>query len=97
MWELARPMIADWMPETLGPAARIRDAVGDVVRGLERLPTLLADVEDSVDAMARDGLRLHPDTVRAVAEMQRARRRRWPIWAGAGAAIAVALYAALEG
>lgn len=97
MWELARPMIADWMTETLGPEARIRDAVGDVVRGLERLPTLLADVEDSVDAMARDGLRLHPDTVRAVAEMQRARRRRWPIWAGAGAAIAIALYAALEG
>lgn len=93
MWELARPMIADWMAETLGPEARIRDAVGDMVRGLERLPTLLAGVEDSVDAMARHGLRLHPDTVRAVAALRPA--RRWPIWAGAGAALAILLYAAL--
>ena len=93
LWELARPLIADWMAETLGPEARIRDAVGDIVRGLERLPALLGDLEDSVDSMARDGLRLHPDTVRAVA----ARRKRWPIWAGAGAAVAAALYAALAG
>jgi ubiquinone biosynthesis protein len=97
MWELARPMIVDWMVDQMGPEARIRDAVGDMVRGLERLPTLLGDIEDSVDIMARDGLRLHPDTVRAVAEMARTRRRRWPIWAGAGAALAVAVYAALAG
>jgi ubiquinone biosynthesis protein len=95
MWELARPMIADWMVETLGPEARIRDAVSDMVRGLERLPTLLADVEDSVDAMARDGLRLHPDTVRAVAALQGARGRKWPIWAGGAAAIGFLVYAAL--
>lgn len=97
MWELARPMIADWMAETLGPEARIRDAVGDMVRGLERLPALLADVEDSVDSMARDGLRLHPDTVRAVAALQGARRRRWPVWAGTGATLAIVLYAMLAG
>jgi len=95
MWELARPMIADWMVDTLGPEARIRDAVNDMVRGLERLPTLLSDVEDTVESIARNGLRLHPDTVRAVAAMQNARRRLWPVWAGAGAAIAVAMYAAL--
>lgn len=97
MWELARPLIVDWVSENMGPEARIRDAVGDVVRGLERLPTLISDMEDSVDSMARDGLRLHPDTVRAVAAFQGARRRRWPLWAGAGAMLAVVAYAALAG
>jgi len=95
MWELARPLIEDWVVENMGPEARIRDTVGDVLRGLGRLPALLADMEETVEEMARGGLKLHPDTVRAVAEAQRARRRTWPFWAGA--AVVVILIAVLAG
>jgi ubiquinone biosynthesis protein len=93
MWELARPLIEDWMVDRMAPEARIRDAVGEVVRGLERLPGLLADMEDTVADMTRHGLKLHPDTVRAVAGAGRPARRRWPLWAGA--ALAAGLIAAL--
>lgn len=92
MWELARPMIVGWGRENMGPEARIRDSVDDVVRGLERLPGLIAGMEETVGAMTRSGVRLHPDSVRAVAEARRGAGRRWTVWVGAMAA-AVALAA----
>jgi len=89
MWDLARPLIEDWMVREMGPETRIRDAVGDVVRGLERLPRLLADMEDSFETMRRSGLKLHPETVSAMTQARRARVRRWPIWAAAAFGVAV--------
>ncbi len=89
MWDLARPLIEDWMIGEMDPEARIRDAVGDVARGLERLPALLADMEESFDAMRRSGLKLHPDTVGAMTAARRGPARRWPIWAAAALGIVV--------
>ncbi len=94
MWDLARPLIEDWMMAELGPEARIRDAVGEVVRGIERLPALLADMEDSFDSLRRTGLKLHPETVGAMADARRSRAPRWPIWAAAVlGAVAIAVLA----
>ena len=89
MWDLARPLIEDWMVREMGPETRLRDAMGDVVRGLERLPTLLADMEESFESMRRSGLKLHPDTVNAMTRARGARVRRWPIWAAAAFGVAV--------
>jgi len=62
MWELAQPLIEEWMVRELGPEGRIRDAVTDATSTLEKLPRLI----DSVDAAARQirshGLRLDPET-----------------------------------
>jgi ubiquinone biosynthesis protein len=91
MWELARPLIERWIAENMGPGERIKGTVDDIVRGLERLPALLADVEDSVGSLAHGGLRLHPESVAALAAAQGARRRRWPLWAGAAALALVAI------
>jgi ubiquinone biosynthesis protein len=90
MWELARPLIEQWIADNMGPGERIKDAVDDVVRGLGRLPALLADIEGSVGSLAHGGLRLHPDSVAALVAAQRAQRRRWPLWAGAAALALVA-------
>lgn len=95
MWELARPLIEDWMIDNMGPDARIRDAVSDITRSLERLPGLVADLEDTVEDMNRQGLRLHPDSVRRLAEERDARQPRWGWWAGAGA-VAIALIAVIS-
>jgi ubiquinone biosynthesis protein len=89
MWDLARPLIEDWMVREMGPETRIRDAVGDVVRGLERLPRLLSDMENSFETMRRSGLKLHPDTVNAMTQARSARVWRWPIWAVAACGVAV--------
>jgi ubiquinone biosynthesis protein len=89
MWDLARPLIEGWMVREMGPEARLRDAVGDVVRGIERLPALLADMEESFDTMRHSGLKLHPDTVSAMTAGRRTRARRWPLWAVAALGIVV--------
>ena len=89
MWELARPLIENWMRESMGPEAKIRESVGDIVKGLERLPGLIADMEETVGTVTRGGIKLHPESVRALTEARRAQGRGWPVWVGAAAVAAV--------
>jgi ubiquinone biosynthesis protein len=91
MWELARPLIEDWIATHMGPGERLKDAVAEIVHGLERLPDLVVDLENSVGSLARGGMRLHPDSVAALVAAQRAHRRRWPMWAGAAAIAALTI------
>lgn len=90
MWELARPLIEDWMIEHMGPEARMREAAEDMLGTLERLPQLIADMEDSIGSAARDGLRLDPATLKSFAQGQR-RGGSWRVWALAAAAAVVAV------
>jgi ubiquinone biosynthesis protein len=41
IWELARPLIEDWMRDHFGPRATARRGVGDLVQGLRRVPRLI--------------------------------------------------------
>ena len=41
IWELARPLIEDWMRTHFGPRATISRAVEDLTQGLRRLPRLI--------------------------------------------------------
>src|SRR5208337_2004248 len=45
MWQLARPLIEDWMRAHLGPAARLSGTLRDSLSALERLPRLVAEAE----------------------------------------------------
>ena len=64
MWELARPLIESWVRDNLGPEARITRGAQNFVSVLERLPGFLTNVDKAVRALAEQGYRLHPDTVR---------------------------------
>jgi ubiquinone biosynthesis protein len=86
MWELARPLIEDWIAQSVAPETRIAEAVRDVAGALARLPRLVAEMEETVGTLTRGGVKLHPDSVAALAQ---ARRSRWPLWAGIAAAAAV--------
>ena len=88
MWELARPLIEEWMIENMGPEARIREAAEDLLDRLERLPQLIASMEESIGAVTRDGLRVNPASLESLTGAQ-ARRGSWRIWAMAAAAAAV--------
>jgi len=90
MWELARPLIEDWMEQAMTPEARAAEAVSEAGRLLERLPALVVDLEESVSTLAREGLRLHPDTLAAFAGARR-EGARWPWWAGAALVAAVVI------
>ncbi|MBF0393205.1 MAG: 2-polyprenylphenol 6-hydroxylase [Alphaproteobacteria bacterium] len=65
MWQLAHPLIEHYMRDILGPEARVRETVGNVLSSLERLPRLIADAERT-GLMAAGGLRLHPDSLKAL-------------------------------
>jgi len=42
MWQIAQPLVADWMVRNLGPAARLQAAAGDWLEATARLPELVA-------------------------------------------------------
>lgn len=78
MWEMARPLIEDWMRRNAGPEARIRESANALLDRLERLP--LGELEKNVDSR------------RAPAASRR--ERAWPWWIAAAAvafAILIAL------
>ena len=91
MWELAKPLIDDWVEDALSPEAKTAEVMAEAGRLIERLPTLITDMNDSVSALSRDGLRLHPDTVNAMSGGRRSVRWRW--WVGATIAIGLLIAA----
>lgn len=97
MWEVARPVLEDWMIRHLGPEARLREAAGtavDLGRIAVRLPGTLEKVERAATllnaALEGEALRLHPETVKAIgqAEAKASRASRWALVAALAAAAA---------
>ena len=76
IWELARPLIEQWMIENRSPQARLRRAAMEAAEFAARLPILAERTERSLNDLAQGGLRLHPDTVRRFAEERQYSRRR---------------------
>jgi ubiquinone biosynthesis protein len=98
IWEASRPVIEQWMIDHMGPEARLRD-MGEGVNALGRLardlPQLLRNAEVVSTMLAQGGMRLHPDTVRQIADAQAARTRnvRIAVWIAAAAAIGLLVIA----
>jgi len=73
----------------------IDTVLSNQVRTLERLPGTLADLERAAADLATDGLKLHPETIKAFgAERNGEGVSRWALWI-ALAALAVAVAAVL--
>ncbi|MCC6467144.1 MAG: 2-polyprenylphenol 6-hydroxylase [Alphaproteobacteria bacterium] len=66
LWEMARPMIEDWMIAKHAPDQRIRDFVADAKENLERIPRLLAETEKATQAILEGGIKLSPETIRTL-------------------------------
>jgi ubiquinone biosynthesis protein len=75
MWELARPLIESWMIANMGPAAELKAALTTTLARLRSLPATLSQFEFAARDLADGGVRLHPETLRLLAEQ----RRRSPI------------------
>jgi ubiquinone biosynthesis protein len=90
LWASSRPVIEQWMVANLGPEARLRDAAeGFTSLGklAQNIPQLLRDTELIAAQLAEGGLRLHPESVLALAVTQQRRTRhvRLAIWIAAAA------------
>ena len=67
MWEIARPVIENWMRENVGPRAELKSLAKDLLKSLRRLPVIIEHGEETLASLTQDGIRLHPDTVKALA------------------------------
>ncbi len=90
IWVLAQPLIEAWVRENRGPEARLKDAAQDLGESLQRLPRLISDVERASSQIARDGLRLDPQSARSLGASGRDRGSKIAL-----AIAAVALVAAV--
>jgi ubiquinone biosynthesis protein len=79
MWELAQPLIEEWMMRNLGPQARMAAMLGDIVETMERLPRLLAQAERTSERLA-EGIRLHPDVMETLSRPRRVLLPGWVAW-----------------
>ncbi len=107
MWTTAEPILRQWLESRIGPEGRLQDAV----RGAERMGRLMGDLPELLETAERaarslagpdgnsmgEGLRLHPDTARAIAEAQARRERpgRIALWIGAIALTVIAVSAVI--
>jgi ubiquinone biosynthesis protein len=66
MWSLAQPLIEGWMRESLGAEARLREGVEESIALVQRLPRLAREAEAVLAGISSGGVRLHPDSVRAL-------------------------------
>ncbi len=89
MWELARPLVEEWMWENLGPEARVREGIADLRSIAERLPHLVAAAEQATSLVANGGLRLHPDSVAALRGRRNGGIMPWLGWMVAATLLAV--------
>jgi ubiquinone biosynthesis protein len=80
IWDAARPVAERWVSENLGPEARFtRAAEGLTALGklAQDLPGLVRNAESLSQMVAEGGMKLHPDTTRAIAEEQARSARPW--------------------
>jgi ubiquinone biosynthesis protein len=77
MWVVAQPLIEDWMIANRGPQARVRQMAEDAADFAASLPELARLAKRASLAVTEDGLRLHPDTVRALRRRTEGAARRW--------------------
>ena len=92
MWELARPLIEQWVVQNMGVKARVQNTVHSLAHTLERLPLVLDMAEKSLSSVHDGGLRLHPETVHKAMGGSRTKAYAWGMlpWV-ISAALAVAL------
>jgi len=91
IWEASRPVVERWMLDRASPEARLREAaenIGTLARAVRQLPALLRNTEVISLMLAEGGLRLHPETVRLIAQAQlhHTRFTRVTLWIGAAVA-----------
>jgi ubiquinone biosynthesis protein len=96
IWESARPVVEQWMIDSIGPQARLKEAaegMSSLGRAVAALPEVLRNAEQIAVMLSTNGLRLHPDSANAIAQAQARRTShvRVAMWIGALALAAIAI------
>ncbi len=87
MWQLAQPLIEEWMLEFRGPEAQVAELAADAIHTVQRLPQAVGEIERAARALADGNLSIDISGNGAGAP-------QWPLWL-AIAAVAIAVLATL--
>ena len=82
IWEAARPVAERWVSDNMGPEAaltRAGETFGALGKLAQDLPQLVKNAEELSQMVAEGGVRLHPDTARAIAAEQERQSRPWRV------------------
>jgi 2-polyprenylphenol 6-hydroxylase len=93
IWAASKPVVERFMLDQLSPKTKLKEAgkaLAALGRGLQLVPDMVRQAQTFAAAVERDGLKLHPETARAMAKARRAETRfeRAALWLAAVAAIA---------
>jgi len=66
IWTLAQPLIEQWMIENRGPQARLEQAAREFTHVVERLPSVMRNLDRLVGHLAEGGLRLDPEALKVI-------------------------------
>ena len=81
MWALARPLVEAWVRENRTPEAVLGEMAQTVAEAVHGLPELARQAQSLLRELANGGLRLHPDTLEALAARgSGSRALLWPLW-----------------
>jgi ubiquinone biosynthesis protein len=96
MWLSAEPVVREWIERKLGPAGKLEYATENLGQFLAGLPRVLEDVKRSAALFAgtagSSGVRLDPESIRYMVELQGEPKRWMVFWLAVGA-ISLALIA----
>lgn len=95
IWDVSRPVVERWIVATFSPEHRLLDAAEGAAGIMRRLPGLMDKLDKLGAQVTENGLRLHPETARAIADGQAVTQRRlW--WAVLALAVAVVVLAVTD-
>jgi ubiquinone biosynthesis protein len=80
MWEVSPPVVQGWLKDNMGPDAYIRESAEAALSFVRFLPLMAESLERRSAVLTEDGVKLHPETVRRIAE-ERAKAEFWHILA----------------
>ncbi len=96
IWAASQPVVQAWILDHVGPEARLREAaegLSALGRLAQNAPRLIRDTESIATMMVDGGVKLHPESVSAIARAQTRRTRhvRVAIWIAALALVLIAI------
>ncbi|MBT5569974.1 MAG: 2-polyprenylphenol 6-hydroxylase [Alphaproteobacteria bacterium] len=87
MWQLALPLIEDWMREHRGPEARLAEVAASTILAVQRLPDAVQAVERAATTISEGRLSL---------DLKTAGSPKWPLWLAIAVTAAISVVALLN-
>ncbi len=66
LWELSKPFLDEWVHDNLSAETRVRDTLEEAAATVRRIPDMLEKAQIAADVLSPEGVRLHPDSERAI-------------------------------